>query len=244
MNPFIPGKKPRYVIIDYRAGKEIIEFLKDNLVGVIKTCPCSVLQEPVNGHPDMVMHPVDEKTFVIAPNVFDYYAPQLTRLGIKVIEGGKTLRRNYPGDIAYNVARIGRYAVHNMRYTDEVLRSCLEAVKTEFIHAGQGYAKCSVAPLGSDKAVTSDEGMHRVLCSIGVESLLMEPGSVRLDGYDYGFIGGAVFVSEPGIFVLSGRIKNQSEGEKLRAFVESSGYMYVEESKEEISDLGTVIPVI
>lgn len=244
MNPFIPEKKPRYVIIDYRASKEVIEFFDKKGIKSIKTCPCLELQEPVNGHPDMVMHPVDERTFVVAPNVFNYYAAQLTCIGIKVIKGGKTLHRNYPDDIAYNVARIGRYAVHNMRYTDEVLRCCLEAVKTEFIHVSQGYAKCSIAPLDSNKAVTSDEGVHRILRLNGIECLCMNPGIVRLDGYDYGFIGGAVFILEPGIFVLSGRIKDQSEDERLRAFTKTSGYKYVEASKEEISDLGTVIPVI
>ena len=89
MNPYLPTKNPRYVIIDYRADEEILNYLRKLNIEPIKTIRCLDLQEPVDGHPDMVIHPVDFKTFVAAPNVYDYYRNVLGSKGIKVIKGGK-----------------------------------------------------------------------------------------------------------------------------------------------------------
>jgi len=36
---------------------------------------------------------------------YDYYRNVLMFSGIKLIKGGKTLSRNYPEDIAYNVSK-------------------------------------------------------------------------------------------------------------------------------------------
>ena len=244
MNPYIPTKTPRAVIIDYRACDEIINFLKKLNIEPIKTVKCTDLQEPVDGHPDMVIHPVDYKTFVVAPNVYDYYRNVLKDIGIKVIKGGKTLCRNYPEDIAYNVARIGRYAVHNLQHTDQVLKYYLEEAGIEFIHVNQGYTKCSTAAVNDNKALTSDLILHEKLKSYNIDCMFINPEVVYLKGYNHGFIGGCTGLINEKIFLSTGKIHDKNILNPLKEFIRSAGYIYVEASSGQIIDLGSLIPIM
>ena len=244
MNPYIPNKKPRYAVIDYRAREEILNYLKKLSIEPIKTIKCNDLQEPVDGHPDMVIHPIDFETFVAAPNVYDYYRIVLGSVGIKVIKGGKTLSRNYPEDIAYNVARIGRYAVHNIKHTDQVLKYYLEEAGIEFIHVNQGYTKCSVASVSDNKALTSDFLIHEKLIAYNIDCMYINPKLVYLEGYDNGFIGGSIGLINEKVFLSTGKIFDENISLSLRKFIHSSGYIYDEASKQQITDLGTLIPII
>ena len=244
MNPFIPEKTPRSVLIDYRASEEILDHLKKLSIEPIKTIKCNDLQEPVDGHPDMVIHPIDFETFVAAPNVYDYYRIVLGSVGIKVIKGGKTLSRNYPEDIAYNVARIGRYAVHNIKHTDQVLKYYLEEAGIEFIHVNQGYTKCSVASVSDNKALTSDFLIHEKLIAYNIDCMYINPKLVYLEGYDNGFIGGSIGLINDEVFLSTGKIFDENISLSLKKFIQSSGYIYDEASKQQITDLGTLIPII
>lgn len=244
MNPYLLNKTPRYVIIDYRASDEIINYIKKLNIEPIKTVKCSDLQKPVDGHPDMVMHPIDEKTFIVAPNVYNYYFDVLNNIGIKVIKGGKTLFRNYPEDIAYNVARIGRYAVHNTHHTDQVLKCYLEEANIEFIHVNQGYTKCSVAAVSENKAVTSDFVIHEKLESYNIDCMYINPEIVNLKGYDHGFIGGSVGLINENIFLSTGKILDDNILNAFKKFIQSCGYIYEEASSQQIIDLGSIIPII
>lgn len=244
MNPFVPRTKPRYVIIDYRASDEIINYFKKQDIIPIRTTMCIDLQEGVNGHPDMVIHPIDEKKFIVAPNVYDYYYEVLSDIGIKVIKGGKTLCRNYPEDIAYNVARIGRYAVHNTHHTDQVLKYYLEEADIKFIHVKQGYSKCSISALGDNKAITSDISIHEKLKSYNIDCMYINPEIVYLKGYNHGFIGGATGLINQNIFLSTGLIGDNSILNCLKNFIISAGYLYDEASSQQIIDLGSIIPII
>ncbi len=244
MNPFVPTRMPRYAIIDYRANNEIKKYLNKLNIKLITTVKCSDLQEPVDGHPDMVMHPIDEKTFVVAPNVFDYYKSVLNNIGIKVIKGGKTLCRNYPEDIAYNVARIGRYAVHNTHHTDQVLKYYLEEANIEFIHVNQGYTKCSLSAVGKNKAVTSDFSIHEKIKSYNIDCMFINPEVVYLKGYNHGFIGGCTGLINEKIFLSTGKIFDKIIIDAFKQFIQSSGYLYEEASSQQIIDLGSIIPII
>lgn len=244
MNPYIPTKKPRYVIIDYKASDEIINYLKKLNIEPIKTIKCKELQEPVDGHPDMVIFPVDFENFVVAPNVFEYYSKVLTDKGIKVIKGGKTLCRNYPEDIAYNVARIGSYAVHNTKHTDQVLKYYLEEAGVEFIHVNQGYSKCSTASISENKALTSDFLIREKLKSYNIDCMYINPEIVCLNGYNHGFIGGCAGLINENIFLSTGRIYDKNILNPLKKFIQSAGCIYEEASSRQIIDLGSLIPII
>jgi hypothetical protein len=46
------------------------------------------------------------------------------------------------------------------------------------------------------------------------------------------------------IFLSTGKIIDENISVSLREFIQSSGYIYQEASKQQITDLGTLIPII
>ena len=120
-NPFIPQLFANLAIIDGRATEDIAVNLERLNIETLRTIKCEDVLEPISYHPDIVMHPINHSTIIVAPNVFDYYEENLSRKGIKVVKGESYLSCKYPNDIAYNVGRVHGYAIHNFKYTDEKL---------------------------------------------------------------------------------------------------------------------------
>jgi len=239
--PFLPIDYANVVIVDGRIYDKANKVFKNMNIKVIPTIPCKEVQEPISYHPDIVMHPVNHKTLIVAPNVFNYYYESLSKLGIKLIEGEKKLDKEYPDDIAYNVGRIYNFAVHNFKYTDEKLKFYLKKENLEFINIKQGYTKCSMAIIDEKAIITSYYPMYKKLAALGIDVLHIRPGYIRLDGYDYGFIGGTCGNLSTRDIVFSGKFSKHPDEEKIIKFLKKYKKKIIWLDNEEALDVGTII---
>ena len=99
----------------------------------------------------------------------------------------------YPDDVCWNGLVIGNCLVAKQ----SAISSDLHRLGLKPVNVKQGYARCSVLALKSvGAAVTSDAGIADALAQNDICVLTITPGSIMLDGCDYGFIGGATFVDE------------------------------------------------
>lgn len=244
MLPYLPISKPKYVIIDYRANDDVLRTIKKLNIEIIKTIKCSELQDPVVGHPDMVLHPITNRKIIVAPNVFHYYKEVFAKKDIKIIKGEKFLCRNYPDNIAYNIARIGEYAFHNFKYTDPVVKYYFEKEKLNLININQGYSKCSTAIIDNKAIITSDYAIHNRALEIKLNSLFINSYFVELKGYNHGFIGGAVSRIEKNAILFTGAIDDTNSFFRINKFLNSLGFSTIIASKKIITDLGTIIPIL
>lgn len=233
--------KANLIIVDGRIDDEIYNNLKKLNLKIIKTIKCEEVDESISYHPDIVIHPLNPNTLVIAPNVFDYYVDKLAGMGIKLIKGEKTLSMQYPNDIAYNVGRLSRIAIHNFKHTDEKLKYYLEKENLRLINVNQGYTKCSLAVLDEYTAITSDYPIYRVLTDLGFEILLIESGSILLEGQNYGFIGGTSGCLSGNKFMLSGSLNYHPNKDRILKFISKNKKELVLLSKKQIVDIGTII---
>lgn len=240
-NPFIPQNKAKIAIVDGRVNDEIIKSLYCVGVEVIKTCKCKELYEAISYHPDIVMHPINYKSLVIAPNVYDYYKDIFSFYGIKVIKGERELKRNYPENIAYNVARISQYAVHNTKYTDPKLKFYLEKEGIEFINVKQGYSKCSLAVINDRAAITSDISICKALIGKGMDVLLIKEGFIELPGLNYGFIGGATGMLSKKELLFSGTFFEHPSINNINKFLKNYNIKTIFLSNKRIIDIGSII---
>lgn len=240
-NPFIPIKDADVVIVDGRIYESAKENFKKMNIRVIPTVPCKEVQEPISYHPDIVMHPINHKTLIVAPNIFEYYYDNLSKLGIKIIKGEKKLDKKYPDDIAYNVGRIHNFAIHNFKYTDEKLKYYLKKENVELIHVSQGYTKCSMAIVDQNAIITSDYPIYEKLIQKGIDVLLISPGHIRLDGYDYGFIGGTCGNLSEDKIVFSGEFSKHPDNEKIMKFLKKYNKDIIWLDNEQLIDVGTII---
>ncbi|MGF7059565.1 DUF6873 family GME fold protein [Brassicibacter mesophilus] len=243
LNPFIPLNRAGVAIVDGRVSQEIIDNLKKQEVDVILTCKCDDLYEAISYHPDIVMHPINRNTIVVAPNVYDYYSDNLSQRGIKLIKGEKKLERNYPDNIAYNVARVSSYALHNFKYTDEKLKFYLRKEGLEFIDVKQGYTKCSISIVGNNALITSDTSIYKACTKLNVDVLFIRNGYIKLPGLDYGFIGGATGLISERKLLFSGNIDNHPDSKHIKFFLEKYDVLPIMLSSKEIIDIGSIIPL-
>lgn len=242
MNPFIPLKTADIVIIHGEVSKEIISNLKKlNVKTIIPTIKSKTVDDSISYHPDIVIHPVNEDTLIISPEVFDYYDEKLKGLGIKLIKGETNLQSRYPMDIAYNVGRVDNFAFHKLQHTDSIIKSYLKNENVELININQGYSKCSMAVINQNSIITADKSIYLKLLDLGYDALLIRPGHIILEKQKYGFFGGATGNFAPNIVFLSGHINDHPDKIIIERFIKEKQVEIIYLSKEQITDLGTII---
>jgi hypothetical protein len=241
--PYIPDSDVSLAIVDYRISAQIEENLTLFGIELIKTNRCSELYEAVDGHPDMQLLHMGGNRIILAPNVFESMAPIFEKKGFAVTKGATWLVRNYPGNIAYNVLRMGNFAFHNTKYTDAEIVSALEKENVKLIHVSQGYTKCSTCILDSKTIITSDLKLSRIVEKYGIESLLIKPGGIELKNLNYGFIGGASGLLSEKLIAFTGSLEALEDSSKLVEFIRSKGFEAATLLEEKPVDYGSIIPL-
>lgn len=239
-NPFIPNNRANLVVISGQASDEIVDKLIRQGIEVVKTVKVESLLPQIAYHPDLVLHPVDINTLVVAPEVFDYYAQKLNPFALDLIKGESLLGRDYPENIYYNVFRIGKHFAHKGAYTDNRIVESYKKSKISLVNISQGYSKCSTALVDNKSAITSDKKIARELIALGYDILLIESGWIDLPGYDYGFIGGASGHLSRKEMVFTGSLRKHPDKLKIEAFIYNKGLEIIYLSEETIIDLGTI----
>ena len=240
-NPFIPQLFANLAIIDGRATEDIAVNLERLNIETLRTIKCEDVLEPISYHPDIVMHPINHSTIIVAPNVFDYYEENLSRKGIKVVKGESYLSCKYPNDIAYNVGRVHGYAIHNFKYTDEKLLFYLKKQGLELVDIKQGYSKCSMAVVDEKAIITSDYPIYKQLTKLDIDVLLIESGHIKLEGFNYGFIGGTFGNLSKDNIVISGNFDSHPDYERIIQFLKKHKKKLLVLDDNQIVDLGTII---
>lgn len=243
LNPFISQGKISHVIVDGRISGEIMNNFAEMGIHIVKTPCCKELYPQIAGHPDILLHPVTKKDFVVAPNVFTYMEKVLLPLGYNVIPGEKVLSRNYPDNIAYNVARISNFALHHTRFTDPVLRNLLEENEIPLIHIKQGYSKCAVCVIADQAVITADRGIAKAVEKIGIEVLLITPGYIVLPDMEYGFIGGSTGFVGNNKLAFYGRIDKHPDSRRMIDFLLAHRVEPISLSNGMLEDFGSIIPL-
>lgn len=244
LNPFLPYKKPDIVIVDGRISEDIIKKLEYMKIKVIKTRKHNKLYDAISYHPDIIIHPIDSKTIIVEPSEYTYYKDILKNHNVKVLKGEVYLDRNYPNNIAYNVARLRNFAIHKIKHMDPKLKYYLKKNNYEFINVKQGYSKCSIAIVAENSIITSDKGIEKELKKYGINVLLINEGYINLKGLNYGFVGGSVGVLNKNKVFFSGEYSHHPDYRKINNFIIKNGKKPKKLSNKKLIDIGSIIPLI
>lgn len=221
------------ILVNYEINREIVEKLESFHLQVLFTTPNENLPEGLKGHPDLLVHQLPDGNLVVDRDNLDYYKKLF--LDRKVIPSSRSIGSTYEEYVGLNSFCFGKYFVHNLKLTDEVLLEYYKRHNYIMVDVKQGYSKCSTF-VGSNFLITSDMGIFKKLRD-NVRIFLIDPGQIKLKNYDYGFIGGAsgkVF----NYHYLTGDYSNHSSRETIarvaRPIVLSSG---------ELEDFGTLMEI-
>jgi hypothetical protein len=240
--PNLPDRMAKGVLVDYRTPKKIIAALNEWGIETKLTCKEQSLYISVCGHPDMMIHHLSDKVFTCTENAASYYKNLMPNT--QILPGTSVLDRNYPFDIAYNVARIGSYAFHLCNgYTEPVIQEYYDKIGVNFIPVKQGYSKCSVCIVTKKAIITADGGIERAAKQYGFDVLLIHEGLISLPGLSHGFIGGASGLISPDKLAFAGQIKTHIDYPQIKKFCCKHGVEVVSLSDEPLIDIGSIVPL-
>lgn len=228
------------VIVDRCADSKFFETLDKCKIKYYKSYNLNFLYKPVNTHPDMQIHFITENIAVVAPTAYEYYRDILPK-GIALYKGAKDPDGTYPGDCAYNVAKIGKKIIGNLKYTDSVIKKIYTELGFEFINVKQGYTKCNLCIVDDNSAITEDEGLYKILTAYGIDVLKIPSGEVEMLCFDNGFIGGASGFIDNKRIAFYGNILKCTYFKQLEKFITERKVDIICLSKTILKDFGSIL---
>jgi len=237
--PHIPKGKCTLLIADRTNN-----LIPKNDAEIIYTCESNKILPGINTHPDMQVCHLGGGDIVVCEEFFDYYNNALTPRGFNVIKGENTISPDYPSDIAYNCVILKDTLYHKLSHTDRSILEYAERKQMRTVNVRQGYTGCSTLIVGERTVITSDKGLYKAYENDGIDVLYIDNKTIRLSGFDYGFIGGCGgMISEKEIFFF-GNLKRFCEYNKIYKFLNERNIKITYETEETLTDFGGIIPLI
>lgn len=143
--------------------------------------------QPEQAHADMQILTINNTVFVLQECEKLKTLPYKENLIICKNKAGK----KYPENILLNFLFFNNKLYGKVSAIDPTLYKYCVKNDIEIVNINQGYARCSTLILNNRTAVTADISIKNALEKGGAEVLLISSGDIKLEGYDYGFIGGA-----------------------------------------------------
>lgn len=228
----------KYAFVDFRISHEEILSLENLNCKPILCEPCSSLYPAICGHPDILMHFIDNNTVIIHKDTSFTFEKKLKSLNLTVLRSKETLTGKYPKDIILNAVNTSEFFMHNIKYTDKTLLKKIH--HKALINVKQGYAKCSTAILSDKAFITSDISIHKELNHYGYDVLLLPPGDILLPHLDYGFIGGTCGVLDSKTIVFYGNLDLYPHGELVKSFLNKHSITPIYLTNSPLIDRGSI----
>ena len=232
------------LIISSQMHEEIKRILGKACGKLIELEPNPNLPTPVAAHPDMQILIIDD-TAVLTRGLYDTNSELRSKLcsdlTVRFAEHAHT--GVYPGDVGLNALKIGKYLIAKSDSLDpEIKRLCVEK-NIEIVNVKQGYAKCSTLAL-DNAVITADAGIAAAARGLGFDALMITPGGITLEGYDYGFIGGASYYdSESKTVYFFGDITQHPDSIRIVDFLHSHGVDICQSAACTLADFGGAVEV-
>lgn len=228
----------KYAFVDYRISEEELSSLSNLNCKVIKCEPSFKLYEAICGHPDILLHFIDNNTVIIHNETSSSFENLLKKLNLNVIKSIKTLTNKYPEDIILNGVQTNNFFMHKLTNTDPAI---LENIHNKtLINVNQGYTKCSTVIINDNAFITSDPSIYKELINHGYDVLLIKPGNISLPGLNYGFIGGTCGMFNSHTIVFYGSLNYHPEKNEIISFLKKYNITPIYLSNTPLIDRGSI----
>ena len=237
-----------YILIDPRmrnVEKNTLKYLGYELVPIQRS---NNVYPEISSHVDIFTTKIGD-TLVVEKSQFEDLTFMLKKSEYNIVRGKEQIEMHYPDDIKYNVAIIGKYAVHNFKYTDKKVLKLLQEGGYELIDVEQGYTNCSIAVIDDTSVITTDKKIAERLRANNLSVLLLDytPDIKLLDEHGryssmQGFIGGAIGKVDNNIIIFGDLEKIDRDG-KIRNFITERHLQIIEFNGLDVIDYGGILEV-
>ncbi len=238
-NPNLPNGKVTTVFAncDDFALKKLFCDLSVKVVPVQQN---PLLDEPVSRHADVLLNYVG-KSFLVDKKQHELCSFIDNIGGKKIIINN--IKSPYPNDCLLNFADIGDYIICNKSILPQKILN--ELSDKTIIDVKQGYSKCSVCIVKRNTIITDDISVYNAVSQYdNLNSLLIEKGSVHIEKYNYGFIGGCCGLIDNDLLLFNGDLSTHINFDKIKKFLYDNGVKYIDIKNKPLTDIGSIIPIL
>ena len=223
------------IICDYRASNEAIKNLES--IGKVFLFKNNFLHSmPLHGHPDIFMCKTPEK-LILAPNIDKETLDQLSESNTPYVFGNLPVETQHPFIARYNAVVTNKAIICNSSTVDSKILELYP--NNRVIDVKQSYNRCSTIALSDDSFLTSDAKTHQKLIKNGFESLLIDPKTIRLDGYSHGLFGGcAGLCNVSSTLYVMGELKTLPNYQEIATRIEKLNLSVVCLTSSSLHDVG------
>ncbi|MDU3087423.1 MAG: hypothetical protein E6705_05855 [Peptoniphilus harei] len=223
-----------YVLVAENFPEKAAEKLK-KYGEVIRTKANKNVLKGLDTHPDILVHPLSSGDLVVYRDNIEYYKEIFKDKN--VIPSSSKLSAKYPGDIHLNAFVFKNFFIHNLKHTDQVILDYYKNRGYDLVNIKQGYAKCSCL-VTHDFVITSDGGIYESLKDL-IPIYKIDHEQIKLQNFNYGFIGGASGVLGKKIF-FTGDFSHHSSHEEILKIINKYDYEIEILTKDQIEDFGSI----
>ena len=147
----------------------------------------------------------------------------------------------YPFDVKFNACSLGDTVILNESTVSHKIFDIVKGEGSRIISVKQGYTKCNTLVLNDNTIITSDSGIEITARSNNLNVLKISEGSVTLEGFPYGFIGGCGFMYNSNTLVLTGTLKRHPDEDRIIDFCRNLDISIEYLTDNDIFDIGGII---
>ena len=207
---------------------------------VISSDTVDIFPIPEQKHADMQILPINSDIFIL--NECTALAKKIPN--DRLIYCDKKAGKKYPENILLNFLFLNNTLYGKLSAIDKNLVDFCEENSIKTVNINQGYARCSTLVLNEKALITSDLSIEKALKKDGVEVLLISSGNIILDGYDYGFIGGASGKIDENTVVFLGNVTNHPDYRRIENFCENHNISIKIICKDmPLTDIGGIVKI-
>ncbi len=239
INPNLPKNKVITVFADI--NDIVLKNVFDKLaIKVVSVAENKFLDAPISKHADILANYVGKSTFLVDENQVELCSFIKNNDGKSVVI--ENIKSPYPNDCLLNFADIGDYIICNKSILSEQIVKYLP--QKEIIDVKQGYSKCSVCICKQNTVITDDISIYNALLQYdNINSLLVEKGSVSINKYNYGFIGGCCGLIDKNLLLFNGDLSTHTDFDKIEKFLYDNNVKYIDIKGKSLTDIGSIIPI-
>lgn len=233
------------VILGAKYAKKLEKALKKLEINPLFVPENPDVDRRLSGHADLsALHAGGERIYLAPYLSGTEFAHILIDLGAEIEFADIRQGTEYPLDAQLNLAVVGNRVICSTKTAYLPAVDYLSrALGVNIINCRQGYTKCSVLVVDERSIITQDKGISFAARKAGLDVLEIESGYVMLDGYEYGFIGGAGFKISYNTMVFTGTLDAHPDKKRILDFIASHGIKALYLTDEPIYDIGSAIPL-
>lgn len=198
------------------------------------------LPKPVQSHADLQLLHLKENR-ILLPNEHLFTGELKEKFNVSV--SGSVLGSSYPHDVPLNCKLIGNKMICNVKTVAKEILEFAESEQISVINVNQGYSGCSICVIDENTIITDDTGIFAAAQNFLNDTLLIEKDSIRLKGYNYGFIGGCCGKIGKYKLAVNGRIESHKNYKDIIDLCSCKQIEIIELNDDVLTDIGGILPL-